>query len=255
MNRYLAEIFGIIVGDGYIRTRQPWWISVEGGKEEKEYIDERVAPLFSKVFRIKPNVRFFDRHGKKNDDYGMLIHSKKIVEFFASFNLSTNHDYIQVPKIILKNKKLWSHFLRGYFDTDGYINFFTHNGVYNSYPRIGANTVSKKLAIQIVWMLRELGFTVSFWSYQPKKGNRKIIYRFEMKGKNNLDKWFHEIRFANYSKISRYLVWKKYGFCPSYTTSQQRKDILNKKLNIDLLIDKPRSVDAPVIFIGKAQLG
>jgi len=234
----LAEIFGIIVGDGYIRNKSPWWISVEGGKEEKDYIDERVAPLFSKTFKIKVIPRFFDRHGKKDDDYGILIHSKKLVEFFTSYNLTTYHDFIEVPKIILENKKFWSHFLRGYFDTDGYINFFTHNGIYNSYPRIGANTVSEKLANQIVWMLRNLGFKLSFWSYKPKKGNRKRIYRFEMKGKPNLEKWFSEIGFKNPIKISRYLIWKKYGFCPSYTTFQERKDILNKDLNIGLLIDK-----------------
>lgn len=232
----LAEIFGIIVGDGYIRTRKPWWVSVEGGKEEKDYIDQRVAPLFREVFKIDFTVRFFDRHGKKNDDYGILIDSEKLVNFFKPFGLVTSHDYIEVPKVILGNKNLWTHFLRGYFDTDGHISFFTHNGVYNSYPRISSNTISKKLSNQVAFMLRNSGFRVSCWSRIPKGGRRKRIYICEMKGKTNLKKWFSEIGFKNYCKISRYLVWKKYGFCPSFTTIEERRNLLLGKLEVSSLM-------------------
>lgn len=154
----LAEIFGIIVGDGYIRTKKPWWVSVESGKEEKDYIEERVAPLFREVFETDFTVRFFDRHGKKNDDYGILINSEKLVNFFKNFGLAVSHDFIEVPKVILKNENLWTHFLRGYFDTDGHISFFTHNGVYNSYPRISSNTVSKKTLWSSRYHFKGLGF-------------------------------------------------------------------------------------------------
>ena len=33
-------------------------------------------------------------------------------------------------------------------------------------------------------------------------------------------------------KFTRYLIWKKFGFCPPNTTLQQRQDILNGKLDI-----------------------
>ena len=40
------------------------------------------------------------------------------------------------------------------------------------------------------------------------------------------------IGIKNPVKLTRYLVWKKFGFCPPHTNLQQRKDILNGKLNI-----------------------
>ena len=40
-----------------------------------------------------------------------------------------------------------------------------------------------------------------------------------------------KIGFNNYAKYSKYEVWKKFGFCPPYTTLKQRKKILNGELD------------------------
>ena len=45
--------------------------------------------------------------------------------------------------------------------------------------------------------------------------------------------WMKLIGTKNLVKLSRYLVWKKFRFCPPHTTLQQREDILNEKLDIN----------------------
>ena len=40
------------------------------------------------------------------------------------------------------------------------------------------------------------------------------------------------IGMKNSVKFSRYLVWEKFGFCPTNMTLKQREDILNGKLDI-----------------------
>jgi hypothetical protein len=96
-------------------------------------------------------------------------------------------------------------------------------------------------------MLKGLGFRVSCWSRVPKGGRRNRIYACEMKGKANLDRWISEIDFRNYCKISRYLVWKKYGFCPSFTTVEERRNLLLGKLEIGSLMDRRPPWQAKVL--------
>jgi hypothetical protein len=47
-----------------------------------------------------------------------------------------------------------------------------------------------------------------------------------------LNQWMKLIGTKNPVKLSRYLIWKKHGFCPTNTNFQQREDILKGKLDI-----------------------
>jgi hypothetical protein len=52
-------------------------------------------------------------------------------------------------------------------------------------------------------------------------------------GSEKLEKWMNLIGIKNPVKLTRYLVWKRFGFCPPHTTLKQREDFLNGKLDIN----------------------
>ena len=81
--------------------------------------------------------------------------------------------------------------------------------------------------------LKKLGFDkVRLHSYQPKDLRDSRKYIVYMSGRDLLIKFFGEIGSMNSVKFSRFEIWKKFGFCPPHTTLEQRKDILNGKLDI-----------------------
>ncbi|MBU0958849.1 MAG: hypothetical protein KKB31_02770 [Nanoarchaeota archaeon] len=248
----LAEICGIHAGDGYLRFREAEMykdgylrrdkieLEIGGDKEEKEYYDNHVIPLINNYFGLKIKGRFYVK-----GTYGFVTTNSnfKIFNEFG-FPYGKKSLIVQVPKLILdgKNKELSCRFLRGLFDTDGGIYFTSRRTLknylkfkrrLNYYPLIRFTTVSRALSEQIVFLLRKLGFDkVNVHSFQPK--DRKDNYKFVvyMSGREALERFFNEIGSKNPVKLTRYLVWKKFGFCPPHTTLQQREDILKDKFDI-----------------------
>ena len=68
--------------------------------------------------------------------------------------------------------------------------------------------------------------------YDPKKKNENRVYLVTINGIRGLDRWMESVGMKNPVKLTRYLIWKKFGFCPPNTTLKQREDILNGKLDI-----------------------
>lgn len=243
MSPELAEICGIHAGDGYFRIRQIWKteIDISGHLEEQGYYDNHVVPLFNKVFNLKLKGRFFSR-----GTYGFVIHNIKIGKLFNSlgFPSGKKSKIVKVPELILKskNKTLYAKFLRGLLDTDGHIGFRNRRTIknhsffkrnYNYYPIIQITTISEVLSDNVCFMLNELGIKHFVYSYQPKNIRDSYKYVIVMSGVERLSKWMNLIGSKNPVKLSRYLVWKKHGHCPTNLTLQQRENILNGKLDIN----------------------
>ena len=79
-----------------------------------------------------------------------------------------------------------------------------------------------------------LGFSYSVQFNVKVTLNSKNFKRNEIyiSGKENLKKWMKFIGFSNEKHLTKYLIWKKFGFCPPNTTLKQRLLILNDKMNI-----------------------
>jgi hypothetical protein len=203
---------------------------LENDAKERAYLDDYMIPLFERVFKIKIKGRYFNRKGIKNI-YGFYVCSKRLVEILDSFGVACKHDNIRVPNAIMQNKKLWTSFLRGYLDNDGYLSFYTYYGRYNYYPRIGFTTVSKNLAEDVIFMIRNLGFDGSYW-VSPIKGKARLApHRFEIKGLKNLKRWVKVVGFSNVGKLTRYEIWKRFGFCPTNISLSERVKILNGEID------------------------
>jgi len=58
-------------------------------------------------------------------------------------------------------------------------------------------------------------------------------YGFALNGIKNMEKWLNIIGIGNHTKYSRFMIWKKYGFCPTNTTYTERLKILKELINLD----------------------
>ena len=97
---------------------------------------------------------------------------------------------------------------------------------------INFGTVSKNLAEGICILLNKLVIKHFTSVYNPKKEEDNRVYRITISWVERLEKWMDLVGSKNPVKFTRYFVWKKFGFCPPHTTLEQRKDILNGKVDI-----------------------
>lgn len=79
LNKHMAELVGIILGDGHIHKKTNM-ITIVGSLEDLDYYKDQVIPLFEKLFDKKPTL------SKRKDcnTYYLTIHSKEIFDFLTS---------------------------------------------------------------------------------------------------------------------------------------------------------------------------
>lgn len=235
----LAEVCGIHAGDGYMRLRgeNKGEVDISGSLEEKDYYDNYVVPLFNKFFDLQLNGRSFSR-----GSYGFVTYNKNVRDILIGlgFPKGKKSKIVKVPDLVLNSGdcKVYSAFLRGLFDTDGNLGFRkSYAGVnafnknYNHYPVITITTVSKCLAEGVIKMLHDMDMIFYYHIRDSRKLNEGRKYLISISGLDGLDKWMDMVGSKNPVKLSRYLVWKKFGFCPTNLTLQQRQELLNGKLD------------------------
>lgn len=239
MTSELAEICGIHAGDGYMRLRErsKGEVDISGDIEEKCYYDVHVIPLFNKVFNLDIKGKLFSR-----GSYGFVSYKQEVRDVLISlgFPAGKKSKIVKIPESILKNRdfKIYGAFLRGLFDTDGNLSFRkSYKGInkfnkkYNNYPTIKIVTISKYLAEGVIKILHELDILFNYHCRDSKKSNENREYIITISGIDGLDKWMNLVGINNPVKLTRYLIWKKFGFCPTNTNLSQREDILKNKLD------------------------
>lgn len=237
LNSETAEVCGIHAGDGYLRNDgRRRELDISGNVEEQTYYDNHVIPLFERVFNIKIRGRFFPYR----NTYGFVVRIPEIIILVheLGFPYGSKSTIVSVPDFILGDKPLEKGFLRGYFDTDGCLTFQKQYGNYtlfkrtrHHYPRLMFSTVSNRLANGLKEILEDLKFDFTFCKWKPKKQTESLKYGIVLNGIKNLEKWLNIIGMGNHTKYSRFLIWKKYGFCPTNTTYTERLKILKGLIN------------------------
>lgn len=245
MTSDLAEICGIHAGDGYMRKRgNSYEFELGGDFDEKEYYDTHVVPLFENYFNIKIKAQYFKTKGT----YGFRICKKEIVETLHScgFPFGKKTYKVSVPKQILESNDLEIiyRFIRGVFDTDGTLSFKKRNGsgykVFlikrHTSPTISFVSSSKSLRDGVAKLLSKTGFHFSLQNNLNKELN-KLIYKLSLTGDIDLLLWISNIGFKNTIKLNRFLIWKKFGFCPPQLNILKQKSILNGNCNPNTFYD------------------
>jgi hypothetical protein len=237
----IVEICGIHAGDGYLRKRgNKTELEIGGSIEEEGYYNNHVVPLFKKAFQVDAKPRPYSK-----GTCGLIIMNRNVANVLNSlgFPYGKKSKVVTVPINILnsENKIFFSRFLRGLFDTDGHLGFRKFYGKgysefkrnFHSYPTIRLTTVFEGLANNIIAMLNFLEIRNFLYSYKPKNPRDNHVYCVVVNGVAELEKWMRIIGTKNPVKLSRYLVWRKFGFCPTRITLNQREDLLNEKLHIN----------------------
>lgn len=236
LTKEFAEILGMFSADGCLQY--PNYLCMWGNiYEDKKYYNEIVCPLFSKVFNKK--VLAYEK--KSNSVYGFYICDKKIIEIFKQMGFSNNKTYnVKIPKEILEsgNQNIITAFIRGFTDCDGCLSFMKRKGKYkefkrkfHTYPRIEIKIVSEKMIQDISYLLKKLDIPHTVNTTRSKKINEKDSHRISVRGISRMNLWRNKIGFNNPSKENKYLIWKKFGFCPSKIDMEQKELILQNKLN------------------------
>jgi hypothetical protein len=238
INQELAEICGVHAGDGYLRNRKnKIELDITGNVEEKEYYSLHVIPLFNKFFGLNLVAKQYVK-----GTYGFVTTNNKfriLNKLGFSYGKKSLTVFVPQPILLSNNVTLYSRFLRGLFDTDGNLSFRKSYGKYTNfkiqfhhYPIIRLTTISPKLSEGVSFMLNKLEINHFLYVHYPKKDNESPAYIIIISGVERVNRWMDLVGSKNSVKFSRYLVWKKFGFCPTNTSLKQREDILSGKLDI-----------------------
>lgn len=217
-SKELAEFFCILSGDGYLMIKgRIHRFGITLNLTEDESYRSYVINLINGLFDVFPStlIRVYQ------NTFEIFINSKAIADFiqYLSFPNGVKMDKLQIPSWILRRKNFIRNFLRGLVDTDGCL-FFAKRGTYklNQYPVIEIKSYDKYFISQVAEALKLIGI-------DPLLQKDRI----QLNGKKWLKKWRKEVGFKNFKHISRYLIWKKYNYCPPNTDLNFRLDMLRQR--------------------------
>ena len=197
----LAELIGILLGDGYIyRKNRKYQIGFVGNPQtDKEYF-EHLKKLIKEEWNKEGKITFRERGIR------LVINSKEICSFLID-ELKLPHgegkcEKIKIPEEIMQKWDLVKNTIRGIMDTDGTIFVSKKPGI-EKYPTMEITTTSKELANQLHSILSEKGFRVGNIRSSLSKLSKRTAYRVPLYRRKNVIQWIKEIGFSNPYKLRR----------------------------------------------------
>ena len=189
-NNHLAEVLGILNGDGHLSAIN-YEISVVGNRLEKEYYGY-LKDLFEEVFTMRFNLNLKDNYFK------IKTYSKNLVNFL-------NHEYglplgnkmgkLRIPRLVFEEKNKLRCYIRGLYDTDGCFHVRRKKD-----PMISICSADSRFLADIRKALKSLRFNVA------KGDQRAFIYR-----RADVNRFFREIKPANSKHLKKYQEWFSYS--------------------------------------------
>jgi intein/homing endonuclease len=211
----LAELLGIIIGDGHISDRlrkdrnseRVYEIDIYGNIKDKKYYSSYINGIIFRLF----NIRFAVNFRIVSNLVRLSRNSKAIHSFLKhNFELPSSKDNAKVPEIImLASKEKKAAFLRGYFETDG---CFVVKYKPNSYPVVQAASKSQQLIKGICELLADLQIiscTIKEVSYCEKRNKTYVKYCLFINGRKRVEKYMKKIGFSNENKVQKYRKFMK----------------------------------------------
>jgi len=197
----LAEIMGIMLGDGNIYKKQ-YAIRVCGNaKEDKIYLIEHVKKLFDSVFGIIPREYYL----KSQNELILYAYSKFIATNLMHYGLVSGNKKkkgAKIPEWIMNDEKYTSACIRGLFDTDGTV--FQQRGNLKIELASGIPSLQKTFYES----MKRVGFHKN-WS-TPNSSN---VSRYGLYSKNDVNKFIDEIGFKNIKHINKCTKYNR-AKCP-----------------------------------------
>jgi len=243
----LAHLVGVHLGDGSMvhnKENYDYWVSYSGNlTEEYDWYMNYLIPIIKKLFNIDCKIQE-DRRIKRSM-IRIYFRSKSILTFLNKtiglpLGNKAGHTF---PKTIIKApQKIKINFLKGMGDTEFSLSFKIKgkNGRHE-YPTIAYGTSSIPLAKDINSMLNHFGFdTHARFNFIAYRYNIPHIANYiTLNGSRNLELWMKKVGFTSPKHLTKYKIWKKFGFCPPHTTLLERRAILNGELDVNSFYSKP----------------
>lgn len=170
-NEALAELIGIILGDGnlYKHSRTDS-LRIICNSQDERYI-QHIVKLIENIFKKEPSVI-----KRKNENTAVItLYQCKIIrrlDLPAGNKIKNN---VGVPSWINIDKKYMVQCLKGLFETDGCFQEDKNN--YTQYIELKNNC--KKLREDTYKILLELGFTPQFGKNYIRLAKRNEVYKFK----------------------------------------------------------------------------
>ena len=238
-NKRTAELVGLSLGDGGLtngNTRNSMRFQLRGNlTEDREHYDNYIIPLFNKEVMIPLFKRKVGIVSNKNKGfYGLSVQSIKIEKNLNWIGIPSGvKRELFIPYWIKNNKKNSISFLRGLFDTDGTVccqkNYSIKNPLLHTKIKIDITITSKNLIKEVSIILNRLRIkNLIKKPYKWKNKNWRVFHRVTIDGGINVINWFKIIGSKNPKHITKFDVWKRFGYCPPYTNLIERKEMLKK---------------------------
>lgn len=183
MNEKLAEILGILNGDGHI-SKYNYEICVVGNALEKDYCSH-IKNLLEATFNLKSTLK------KEATTFKLRIYSKELSNLLVNkyrLPIGKKTRRLHIPQEVFNSKTLLMSYIRGLFDTDGSI-----------YIRRGKDLVlniksaDKIFLGEIKEVLRKQGF-------HPSLSNKNLnLYR-----RNEIAEFIKIVKPSNYKHLKKY---------------------------------------------------
>lgn len=189
----LAELVGILIGDGSINKYQ---VSVTVSSLVDEDYCLYISNLFEELFGLKPSVT-----KRRNANCLVItVSSKLTAEFLVKTGLPMGNKLqggLDIPGWIKANPKFAKACLRGIFDTDGGIYLEKHviKGVVYSYPRMSFVSMSGNLRDSIYRSLMDMGLN-------PKMRNNRSV---NLENFEDIKKYFKLVETSNSKHLRRFI--------------------------------------------------
>ncbi len=196
-NTTLIEIFGMLVGDG--------WLGITGKKRIRKQVcfcgnlktEKNYCNYVRNKIKSTLNVNGYYKERIEENTYYIIINSESIFDLFREFfdfpvGIKNYFNVNKFPKAWSKQKV----FIRGIFDTDGSTFFDKDNRYRVPYPILDITLTNPEVLDWVTDILRKHNFTVI-------RGAKYI----RLKGSKNFHKWFKDISPKNQVHKEKYSKW------------------------------------------------
>ncbi|TRZ95271.1 hypothetical protein D4R78_03990 [bacterium] len=193
----LAELFGIILGDGGLSGRHQLTISFNN-ETDREY-SHYLKGLLRKLFVLDSYIHY----RKNNNGADIVTSSSNLVDFLLRHGLVIGNkvkNQVDIPDWIYKKIEYQKACLRGLVDTDGsfYLHKYSSNGKNYKYLKLCFTNASIPLLNSVLRIFKRLNFNAYL------QGDHGSIY-----SKSGIQKYFREIGTHNpkhFNKINKFLL-------------------------------------------------
>jgi len=198
-NEELAELWGILLGDGHIEKTQAYKIGVYHIKVtghavlDKDYLINFVKPLGEKLFGVHGRTYL----AKTNLGFNIIFDGRNIVNFFEKEGFKAGdkiRNQSTIPNWIKEDPKFLAACLRGLYDTDGCFYHLTNQTSY----QVCLTNYNKTLLNDVRGGLLSLGIGCS----KISKGRDITITK-----KSEIAKFYKLIGFHNSKHLNKIKIW------------------------------------------------